>query len=58
MFNCDGTGANDCGDVNYNHYGASIGKDGFAFAVDKNDIEGGSADNVRFTASYTMDFAL
>ena len=44
--------------ADYIHYGASIGKDGFTFAVDKNDIDGGSADNVRFTASYSMDFEL
>lgn len=54
----DNDGAVGVGEVDYVHYGASIGKDGFAFAVDKNDIEGGSADNVRFTASYTMDFEL
>ena len=45
-------------DLDYNHFGASIGKDGFTFAVDKNDIEGGNADNVRFTASYGIDFEL
>ena len=42
----------------YTHYGASIGKDGFSFAVDKNDIEGGNADNVRFTVGYSVDFDL
>jgi len=42
----------------YIHYGASLGKDGFTLAVDKNDIEGGSADNVRFTVSYAIDFEL
>ncbi len=46
------------GDLDYNHFGANISKDGFAFAVDKNDIEGGSDDNVRFTVSYTKDFEL
>jgi uncharacterized protein (TIGR02001 family) len=55
MFENDGGTA---GEVDYVHYGASIGKDGFSFAVDKNDIEGGSADNVRFTAMYSMDFEL
>jgi len=55
MFENDGGTA---GEVDYIHYGASIGKDGFTFAVDKNDIEGGSADNVRFTASYAIDFEL
>jgi uncharacterized protein (TIGR02001 family) len=44
--------------ADYTHYGASIGKNGFSFAVDKNDIEGGSADNVRFTVGYTVDFEL
>ncbi len=67
MFDADGTGAGKAGDINYNHFGASIGKDGFTFAVDKNDIEdtnpvfGGFAnnmDNVRFTVSYSKDFEL
>ncbi len=53
-FDNDGSG----GDLDYIHYGASISKDGFTFAVDKNDIDGGTADNVRFTASYTVDFEL
>jgi len=53
-----GTGGANVGEVDYSHFGASIGKDGFTFAVDKNDIEGGSADNVRFTASYAIDFEL
>ncbi|PCJ89251.1 MAG: hypothetical protein COA54_00500 [Thiotrichaceae bacterium] len=55
LFDNDGGTA---GDVDYSHVGASIGKDGFTFAVDKNDIDGGSADNVRFTVSYAMDFEL
>lgn len=55
MFDNDGSTA---GEIDYNHFGASIGKDGFTFAVDKNDKEGGSADNVRFTASYAIDFEL
>ena len=42
----------------YSHYGASLSKDGFSFAVDKNDIEGGSADAVRFTVGYSVDFEL
>lgn len=45
-------------DADYIHYGASMGKDGFTFAVDKNDIDGGSADNVRFTVGYSVDFEL
>ena len=56
MFDNDGGTA---GDVDYVNYGASIGKDGFTFAVDKNDIDNGTAiDNVRFTASYVVDFEL
>ena len=57
MFENDGKV--DVGEVDYVHYGASIGKDGFTFAVDKNDIDDGSSiDNVRFTASYGIDFEL
>ncbi len=55
LFDNDGGTA---GDADYSHVGASIGKDGFTFAVDKNDVDGGSADNVRFTVSYAMDFEL
>ena len=59
----DSVGGNE---LDYIHYGASIGKDGFKFAVDKNDVEidaGSSApdstlNDVRVTASYTIDFAL
>jgi len=65
MFDADGTGAGKAGDINYSNLGASIGKDGFTFAVDKNDIEdinptfgGGNADAVRFTVSYSKDFQL
>jgi uncharacterized protein (TIGR02001 family) len=63
MFDQDGkdysaTGGATVGEVDYNHFGASIGKDGFTFAVDKNDIKGASADNVRFTVSYSKDFEL
>ena len=61
MFNNDGktySNGNTYGDLNYNHFGASIGKDGFTFALDKNDIEGGNADNVRFTVGYSKDFEL
>ena len=63
MFDQDGkdnsaTGGAVIGEIDYNHYGASIGKDGFTFAVEKNDIKEGSADNVRFTASYAVDFEL
>lgn len=65
MFENDGATTVSGAELDYIHYGASIGKDGFKFAVDKNDIEiDGSGnpdrdlDNVRFTASYTIDFAL
>ena len=61
MFSNDGksySNGNAYGELDFNHFGASIGKDGFTFAVDKNDIEGGSTDNVRFTASYAVDFEL
>ena len=62
MFDQDGknyspTGAN-VGNIDYSNFGASVSKDGFAFAVDKNDIEGGNTDNVRFTVSYSKDFEL
>ncbi len=55
------------GDMSYNHAGASLSKDGFAFAVDKSDVKsdnsavGGLSDNmnaVRFTVSFTKDFQL
>jgi uncharacterized protein (TIGR02001 family) len=42
----------------YNNYGANLSKDGFTFAFDKNDINGGTAAAVRFTASYKIDFKL
>jgi hypothetical protein len=67
MFDADGTGAGKAGEINYNHFGASISKDGFAFAVDKNDIEdtnpvfgsfANNMDNVRVTVSYSKDFEL
>lgn len=55
------------GDISYTHYGASLSKGGFSFAVDKSDVEetngavGGLAANmdaVRFTVSFTKDFDL
>ena len=57
-YSFDNDGAAGVGDVDYVNYGASIGAGGFTFAVDKNDIDGGTADNVRFTASYSVDFEL
>lgn len=61
--------ADQTGDSDYMHFGASLSKDGFTFAVDKNDVEAtnptfggvggaGSEDNVRFTISYAIDFEL
>ena len=66
LFDNDGTGAGKAGDINYSHYGASISKDGFTFAVDKNDTDANTnpvfgstgSDNVRFTVSYGVDFDL
>lgn len=68
MFDQDGTdnsatGGATVGEIDYSHVGASISKDGFTFAVDKNDIADvpgttNTADNVRFTASYSIDFEL
>lgn len=62
MFTNDGktfSNGNVFGELDYNNFGASIGKDGFKFAVDKNDIvNAGSLDNVRFTVSYAVDFEL
>jgi len=55
------------GDISYNHFGASLSKDSFTFAVDKNDVKsdnkavGSLANNmdaVRFTVSFTKDFQL
>jgi len=52
------------GDSDYTHYGVSLAKDGFSFALDKNDIETGAfAFNnndaaVRFTVGYSVDFEL
>ncbi len=55
------------GNISYSHFGASIGKDGFSFAVDKSDVKptnsavGGLAANmdaIRFTVSFTKDFDL
>ncbi len=54
--------ADKTGDSDYTHFGASLSKDGFSFAVDKNDqdapVYGSTADNVRFTVSYSKDFEL
>ncbi len=66
MFDNDGTGVNKIGgDADYSHFGVSLSKDGFTFAIDKNDIENknvalgsATADAVRFTVSYSVDFEL
>jgi len=55
-FDNDGTVTG--GDLDYTHYGASIGAGGFALAFDKNDLDGLNADNMRVTASYSVDFEL
>jgi len=57
------------GHINYNHIGASLSKNGFSLAVDKNDVKPGNKgvgdnvlstnmDAVRFTVSYSKDFQL
>jgi uncharacterized protein (TIGR02001 family) len=63
MFDCDGTTATSCGEVDYNHYGVSLSKDSFTFAVDKNDYDetksgDPSTDNVRVSVSYAFDVEL
>ena len=62
MYDNDGGTA---GNADYSHVGASLSKDGFTFAVDKNDIKAGDAvdiaadtDAIRFTVSYSVDFEL
>lgn len=60
------TGGATVGDVNFVHYGASLSKGDFRFAVEKNDIDsqnaisGGdnSVDNVRFTVTWSKEFEL
>ncbi len=65
QFTNDGKYGN--GDISYNHFGASLGKDSFTFAIDKSDVKsdngavGGLSPNmdaVRFTISFTQDFQL
>jgi len=69
IFDADGfvTTASPAGqELDYSHFGASISKDGFTFAVDKNDVDSnnaafgaaGKANDVRFTVSYSVDFEL
>ena len=58
----DNDGAAGVGDVDYIHFGVSLSKDDFTFAIDKNDAEantyGASADNVRVTVSWGKEFEL
>ncbi len=60
MFDNDGAAVG--GNTDYIHYGASLGKGDFTFAVDKNDLDevnfGSSADNVRFTIMWGKEFDL
>ena len=68
MFDNDGAdysasgGAGPLGDLDYIHYGVSLSKDDFTFAMDKNDIDvpaaDASTDNVRFTVSWSKEFEL
>jgi uncharacterized protein (TIGR02001 family) len=71
MFDKDGkdfsaTGGATVGQVDYVHYGASISKGDFTFAVDKNDIDSANAisggdntvDNVRFSVVWSKEFEL
>jgi len=46
------------GDIDYTHWGASIGKDGFKLEVDQASDTSPFGTKVRVTASYTIDFDL
>jgi len=52
------TGGATVGDIDYTHWGASIGKDGFKLAVDQASDKSPYDTKVRVTASYTIDFDL
>lgn len=72
MFDNDGNvGGTGAGELDYVHYGASLSKGDFTFAVDKNDIDGNNAffasgdpdsdatiDNVRFSVTWSKEFEL
>ena len=69
MFDNDGNvGGSGAGELDYIHYGASLAKGDFTFAVDKNDIDpnnaffcgacDGSDDNVRFSVTWSKEFEL
>ncbi len=55
-------GKNGNGDITYNHVGINLSKNGFGFAIDKNDMDSDAynsqANKVRFTVSYSKDFQL
>lgn len=46
------------GTADYNHYGVSFGSGEVTVALEKNDIEGGNADNVRVVASWSKGWDL
>lgn len=68
MFTNDGdVGGSGAGELDYIHYGASLSKGDFTFALDKNDIENTNAffadgtnaeDNVRFSVTWSKEFEL
>ena len=68
MFDNDGNvGGSGSGELDYIHYGASLAKGDFTFAVDKNDIENTNAffadgtnaeDNVRVSVTWSKEFEL
>jgi uncharacterized protein (TIGR02001 family) len=69
MFDNDGNVADSgTGELDYVHYGASLSKGDFTFAVDKNDVDvnnaffcgacDGSDDNVRFSVTWGTEFEL
>jgi uncharacterized protein (TIGR02001 family) len=56
MFDNDGQPG--VGEVDYVHYGASLGKGDFTFAVDKNDLDDPNLKKVRFTVMWGKEFEL
>jgi uncharacterized protein (TIGR02001 family) len=45
-------------DLDYNHYGVSLSKDDFTFAIDKNDSDAGTEGNARVSVSWSKEFEL
>ncbi len=45
-------------DLDYNHYGVSLSKNDFTFAVDKNDSDAGTAGNARVSVSWSKEFEM